>query len=131
MKTVASNAIVDHFRELAKQVPAEGGSSANQRLQELAADETDNLKEADEDSKSEELGVVHARLLELLREQFEPKTLELYRRIRIERQPSKEAAEAVGVSLTAAYIAVSRVRKKIQRLLEGLEDEKELGLELS
>lgn len=62
------------------------------------------------------------RTLELLRSTFQPTTWTLARAQLVEGKSARAAAEAAGVTLSAAYVAKSRVLARLREELAGLWD---------
>ena len=61
-------------------------------------------------------------LLDLVEEEFEPITLRAFRRLAIDGVSGAVAAEELGLSVAAVYVAKSRVLKRIRLDAEGLID---------
>jgi RNA polymerase sigma-70 factor (ECF subfamily) len=60
------------------------------------------------------------RLLVLLEGEFEPKTLQAFRRQVLDGQPAERAAAELGLSVGAAYVAKSRVLARLRAEAGGL-----------
>jgi len=99
-----------------RQPTAAGSSSLLEQLQQLA-DETSQLSRMWDQEHDRE---VLARLMELLRPTFLPKTWEAFRRQMFDNQPPDEVAAALGMSLGSVYVARSRVLKALRREAAGL-----------
>ncbi|CAN5336948.1 sigma-70 family RNA polymerase sigma factor [soil metagenome] len=65
---------------------------------------------------------VLSRLLELTAREFEPTTVEAFRRVALEGRPVEETATDLGISPAAIYIAKSRVLRRLRQEAEGLLD---------
>jgi RNA polymerase sigma-70 factor (ECF subfamily) len=65
---------------------------------------------------------VARRLLELIEPEFEPTTWQAFRRLVLDGQPTRDVAQALGVSANAVRIAKSRVLARFRREVEGLLD---------
>jgi RNA polymerase sigma factor (sigma-70 family) len=93
-----------------------GGSSALERLNELADDASaaSRLWEEEHDRQ------VVARLLERLRPQFLPKTWEAFQRQIFRQQRAEEVAAELGMPLGSVYVARSRVLSALRREAAGL-----------
>ena len=61
-------------------------------------------------------------LLDLVEEEFEPTTLQAFRRLALEGVSGAEAARELGLSVAAVYVAKSRVLQRIRQEAEGLID---------
>ena len=97
LRTIAQNKIRDHFRSRRGHLAAEGGTEAQQRLQELA--EPSATSEAS--SPREVRDLVLPIGLELVRAEFEPRTWDAFHRVAIERQPPARVANELGMSIQA------------------------------
>jgi RNA polymerase sigma-70 factor (ECF subfamily) len=62
------------------------------------------------------------RLLALMEQEFEPATLQAFRRLTFEGASGQEVAAALGMSLAAVYGAKSRVLQRLRQEAEGLLD---------
>jgi RNA polymerase sigma-70 factor (ECF subfamily) len=58
----------------------------------------------------------------MVEEEFEPITLKAFRRLALDGVSGAEAAEELGVSVAAVYMAKSRVLARIREEAEGLID---------
>ena len=61
-------------------------------------------------------------LLDLVEQEFEPLTLQAFRRLALDGVSGAEAARELGMSVAAAYGAKSRVLARIRQEAEGLID---------
>ena len=61
-------------------------------------------------------------LLDLVEEEFEPATLRAFRRLALDGASGAEAAQELGLSVAAVYVAKSRVLQRIRQEAEGLID---------
>ena len=62
-------------------------------------------------------------LLDAVEEEFEPNTLKAFRRLTLEGASGAEAAEELGMSVAAVYVAKSRVLQRLRQVAEGLINE--------
>jgi RNA polymerase sigma-70 factor (ECF subfamily) len=65
--------------------------------------------------------VLHC-LLDLVEEEFEPVTLQAFRRLALDGISGADAAQELGLSVSAVYVAKSRVLSRIRQEAEGLID---------
>jgi DNA-directed RNA polymerase specialized sigma24 family protein len=65
--------------------------------------------------------VLHC-LLDLVDEEFEPVTLQAFRRLALDGVSGAEAARELGLSVAATYVAKSRILARIRQKAEGLID---------
>ena len=61
-------------------------------------------------------------MLDLVGEEFEPATLQAFRRLTLDGVSGAEAAQELGLTVPAVYMAKSRVLKRIRQEAEGLID---------
>jgi RNA polymerase sigma-70 factor (ECF subfamily) len=116
LRVVTANCLQAHWRSEKYRTLATGGSDFHLKLQELE-DPHSALAQAWD---AEHDRHVAARLLELIGPQFEPATLEAFRRLVLQGQTSAEVASALGISVNAALLAKSRVLRQLRRGMEGL-----------
>jgi RNA polymerase sigma-70 factor (ECF subfamily) len=95
-----------------------GGSGATAALQELADPDSELNRQWDEEH---DRYVLHC-LLDLVDEEFEPSTLQAFRRLALDGVSGAEAAQELGLSVAAVYVAKSRVLARIRQEAEGLID---------
>jgi RNA polymerase sigma-70 factor (ECF subfamily) len=62
-------------------------------------------------------------LLDLMEAEFEPTTIQAFRRVALEGASSAEAAQELGLSVGAVYVAKSRVLQRLREEAERLIDE--------
>jgi RNA polymerase sigma-70 factor (ECF subfamily) len=62
-------------------------------------------------------------LLQQVASEFEPKTMQAFRRLALEQLPPAEVASELGLTVGAVYIAKSRVLRRLRTLAEGMIDE--------
>ena len=58
-----------------------------------------------------------ARVLELVRAEFEDRTWQAFWQTAVEERPTREVADGLGMSPTAVRIAKSRVRRRLREAL--------------
>jgi RNA polymerase sigma-70 factor, ECF subfamily len=61
-------------------------------------------------------------LLDLVQEEFGPTTVQAFRRLALEGAKGADAAQELGLSVAAVYVAKSRVLQRIREEAEGLID---------
>lgn len=116
--TIARNKIIDHFRRLAKQPHAPGGTDAQRRLAQVPAQPPEIVATTGGDSPKGN-GTEH-RALELVRAGVEPRTWQAFWRVVVDEQPVADVAQELGMSVRAVYEAKYRVRRRIRQELEDL-----------
>ena len=118
LRTIVCNRTTDYWRALDAGTQAQGGSGATAALQQLADPDSDLNRQWDEEH---DRYVVHC-LLDLVDEEFEPITLKAFRRLALDGASGAEAAQELGLSVAAVYVAKSRVLQRIRQEAEGLID---------
>jgi RNA polymerase sigma-70 factor (ECF subfamily) len=113
---VANNKLKDYREHRAKHPPAEGGSAAREKFDQVAAP-SDGLS-VDDDAAAK-AGLVQ-RALELIKEKFkgEDGTWTAFWRFEIEGKPAAEIAKELGKTPGAVHVAVCRVRKLLREYAE-------------
>jgi RNA polymerase sigma-70 factor (ECF subfamily) len=117
--TITRNKIQDHFRRCATQPLAQGGSEAQQMLDDVAALDERSVS-ADAGPSAADRRVLLARATELVRAEFEERTWRAFWLTTVENRLPAHAAEELGISLNAVYKARSRVLRRLREELEGL-----------
>lgn len=116
--TITRHKILDHRRAGQRQPQAAGGSSAQRQLGELpdrAPEEQDPTQVAAVRSE------LARRAMELMRQDFEDRTWQAFWLTAVEEKTASQAAEALGLSPAAVYMAKSRVLRRLREELEGLD----------
>jgi RNA polymerase sigma-70 factor (ECF subfamily) len=116
--TITRNKIRDHFRRLAKQPQAPGGTDAQLRLAQIP-DQPPELSDGAGPPSAEKTGL-ESRALELVRAGVEERTWRAFWRVVIDQQAVADVADELGMSVRAVYEAKYRVRRRIRQELEGL-----------
>ncbi|MCA9248888.1 MAG: sigma-70 family RNA polymerase sigma factor [Planctomycetales bacterium] len=114
---ISRNKASDHFRKLAKDVQAAGGTAANEAMQNMASLPPEEYGEGDDFDVDASL--VH-RALALLESDFQPQTWRAFWRMAIDRQSAADVAEELGMTKKGVRQAKYRV---LQRLRAELDDE--------
>jgi RNA polymerase sigma-70 factor (ECF subfamily) len=112
---------IDYHRRKVNQPNAVGGSDAFQRVHDLPDIPIDDDAQQDFDE-------ITSRALELVREEFEPRTWAAFHAIVIQQRPASDVAVENAMSLGAVYVAKSRVLKRLRSELDGLVEETERKL---
>jgi RNA polymerase sigma-70 factor (ECF subfamily) len=118
LRTIVCSRTADYWRALDADTQAKGGSSATAALQEIADPDSALNRQWDEEH---DRYVLHC-LLDLVKEEFEPITLQAFRRLALDGVSGAEAAQELGLSVAAVYVAKSRVLARIRQEAEGLID---------
>src|SRR5262245_60188180 len=117
LRTIVCSRTADYWRALDATAPA-GGSGATAALQQIADPDSELNRQWDEEH---DRYVLHC-LLDLVDEEFEPITLKAFRRLAVDGVSGAEAAQELGLSVAAVYVAKSRVLARIRQEAEGLID---------
>jgi RNA polymerase sigma-70 factor (ECF subfamily) len=117
LRTIVCSRTADYWRALDAAAPA-GGSGATAALQQIADPDSALNRQWDEEH---DRYVFHC-LLDLVEEEFEPVTLQAFRRLALDGVSGAEAAQELGLSVSAVYVAKSRVLARIRQEAEGLID---------
>jgi RNA polymerase sigma-70 factor (ECF subfamily) len=118
LRTIVCSRTADYWRTLDAGTQARGGSSATAALQQISDHDSDLNRQWDAEH---DRYVLHC-LLDLVEEEFEPITLQAFRRLALDGVRGAEAAQELGLSVAAVYVAKSRVLARIRQEAEGLID---------
>lgn len=118
LRTILSSRMADFWRATNDGTRAQGGSGAIAALQEIADPEGEMHRQWDEEHDR----YVLQCLLDLVEGEFEPITLKAFRRLALDGVSGAEAAQELGLSVGAVYVAKSRVLQRIRQDAEGLID---------
>jgi RNA polymerase sigma-70 factor (ECF subfamily) len=118
LRTIVCSRTADYWRALDARTQPSGGSGAVAALQQIADPDSKLNRQWDEEHDR----YVLRRLLDLVEEEFEPLTLRAFRRVSLDGVSGAEAAQELGLSVAAVYMAKSRVLARIRQEAEGLID---------
>lgn len=118
LRTIVCSRTADYWRALDAETQASGGSGATAALQEIADPDSALNRQWDEEHDRYVLDC----LLDLVEEEFEPITLQAFRRLALDGVSGAEVAQELGQSVAAVYVAKSRVLARICQEAEGLID---------
>jgi RNA polymerase sigma-70 factor (ECF subfamily) len=118
LRTILCRRTADYWRALDVNTLARGGSGAAAALQQIADPDSELNRQWDEEHDR----YVFRCLLKLVEEEFEPLTLQAFRRLALDGVSGAEAAGELGLSVAAVYVAKSRVLARIRQEAEGLID---------
>ena len=120
LRTITLNKVRDYWKRRRAAGPVgEGGSDAQARLQQVAAEESSDDGPAD----AEEKRLLYRRAVELLESAVDAKTWQAFCRVEIEGRAAAEVAAELGMSVNAVYLAKGRVRKRLRNEFADLLDE--------
>jgi RNA polymerase sigma-70 factor, ECF subfamily len=118
LRTIIVSRTADYWRAQEAGSRAAGGSGATAALQQLADPDSDLNQRWDEEHDRYVLDC----LLDLIEEEFQPTTLQAFRRLALDGAGAAEVAAELGLSVAAVYVAKSRVLARIRQEAEGLID---------
>jgi RNA polymerase sigma-70 factor (ECF subfamily) len=118
LRTIVCSRTSDYWRAHDADTRASGGSGATAALQQIADPDSELNRQWDEEH---DRYVLHC-LLDLVGEEFEPVTLQAFRRLALDGVSGAQAAQELGLSVSAVYVAKSRVLARIRQEAEGLID---------
>src|SRR5262245_53826213 len=118
LRTIVCSRTADYWRALDAAAQASGGSVATAALQQLTDPDSELNRQWDEEH---DRYVLHC-LLDLVEQEFEPLTLRAFRRLALDGISGEAAAQELGLSVAAVYVAKSRVLARIRQEAEGLID---------
>ncbi len=117
LRTITRSKIADHHRQAARRPEAVGGSSALQRLDEVAQPSEASVATGEADA----LQQLRLRALDMIRGEFEPRTWEAFWRSAVKEEPTREIAAELGMKPAAVRLAKSRVLRRLREELGELE----------
>jgi RNA polymerase sigma-70 factor (ECF subfamily) len=118
LRTIVCSRTTDYWRAIGAGTTASGGSGAIAALEQIADPDSDLNRQWDEQHDRYVLGC----LLDAVEEEFEPATLQAFRRLALDDASGAQVAEELGMSVAAVYRAKSRVLQRIRQDAEGLID---------
>jgi RNA polymerase sigma-70 factor (ECF subfamily) len=118
LRAIVCTRTANYWRATDAATQAQGGSGATAALQEIADPDSDLNRRWDEEHDR----YVVRCLLELVEGEFEPITLRAFRRLALDGVSGAAAAQELGLSVAAVYVAKSRVLARIRQEAEGLID---------
>jgi RNA polymerase sigma-70 factor (ECF subfamily) len=119
LRAIAHSRACDFWRARGRQVPASSDSGVAEALRQLEDPNSELNRQWDEEHDQ----YVLRCLLDVMALEFETSTLQAFRRVALEGASSEQAAQELGLSVGAVYIAKSRVLHRLRQQAEGLLDE--------
>lgn len=116
LRTIVHNCSCDFWKARSRKVMAQGGSDAVAALRQLQDPDSSLNRLWDEEHDR----YVLRCLLDLMALEFEPSTVQAFRRTALEGAASAAVAEELGLSVGAVYAAKSRVLRRLRQVAEGL-----------
>ncbi len=111
LRRITENKLRDHFRRRGREARGAGGSSAQERLAQLAE------SESPQDDRSGDEAAEHAlfaRALGLIREEFEERTWSAFWQTAVEGRAAKDVAADLAMTPGAVRVAKSRVLHRLR-----------------
>jgi len=115
LRVITVNCLHEHWRSLKNRSTAVGGSDFLKNLQELE----DSTSELAKSWDAEHDKFVVKRFLELVEAQFEPSTVQAFKKVVMRAEKPAEVAAELGITVNAVFLAKSKI---LRRLREELED---------
>jgi RNA polymerase sigma-70 factor, ECF subfamily len=119
LRTIANNYSCDYWKSPARRTAASGDEAAQSALGLLEDADSPLNRYWDEEHDR----YVLRCLFEAVELEFEPTTVRAFQLVALDGASGAEAADQLGISLTAVYIARSRVLSRLRELAEGLLDD--------
>jgi RNA polymerase sigma-70 factor (ECF subfamily) len=116
LRTIVCSRTTDYWRATVERTPASGGSGVTAALQEIMDPDSDLNRQWDEEHDRYVLGC----LLALVEQEFGRQTFLAFRRLALDGASGAAVARELGLSVTAVYVAKSRVLQRIRQEAEGL-----------
>ncbi len=112
LKAIAHNKIREHWRRLGRHAVAKGGSAALLQMNQVAEPSPTELEH--ERTAETEIGWLHQRAMELIRDEFAPTTWCAFYGVLVENRAAADVAADLGISRNAVYIAKSRILSRLR-----------------
>lgn len=122
LRAITRNKVRDHFRRIARQPQAAGGTDAQIYFSQLAAP-SDGGEEVDGSDAHDEEGEVQELLrgaLEQIREQVHPQTWQAFWKVVVEGKTPEEVGQELGMRPGTVRVAKSRVLSRLRTELGDL-----------
>jgi RNA polymerase sigma-70 factor (ECF subfamily) len=120
LRGIARHKLLDHYRRVAGQPDAAGGSAALVRLGQVASDPAADDPPPGEAAR--DLALLARRAMDLVRTDFHEATWRAFWETAVEGRPPADVAAELGLSVASVYSAKSRVLARLrQELADPLE----------
>ncbi|TWT29547.1 RNA polymerase sigma factor RpoE [Thalassoglobus neptunius] len=116
LRKILVHRLQNYWRSKKQHPPAKGGTSVLEQLNQLS-DENNQLSRFWNEQHDRD---VIARLMELVRSRFEPKTWEAFRRQIFEGQKPARVAADLDMAIGSVYVARNRVLTALRHEADGL-----------
>jgi RNA polymerase sigma-70 factor (ECF subfamily) len=111
LKTLTRHAVVEYFRRSCRRARSDPGAAVDE-VQDSAPSSPVGMGGAAEQA------LLLQRALELIRPEFQQTAWEAFRLCMMERQSAKDVAAALGMSVSAVYLANSRIMGRLRTILD-------------
>jgi RNA polymerase sigma-70 factor (ECF subfamily) len=118
LRTITVNRTRDFWKARQVRPAAPGGSAVLEMADRLEDHDSELARQWDEEHDR----YVLRCLLDMVQLEFEPATVQAFRRLALEGAPAALVAAELGMTVGAVYVAKSRVLKRIREEAEGLID---------
>jgi RNA polymerase sigma-70 factor (ECF subfamily) len=118
LRTVTAHRLAAHCRSRRGRPQALGAPLDESPLTQLADPNSELSRLWDEEHDR----YVLRRLMDLIEPRFEPSTLAAFRRVALDGASAEQAADELGLSVGAVWLAKSRVLSRLRQEAEGLID---------
>jgi RNA polymerase sigma-70 factor (ECF subfamily) len=119
LRTITRHKIIDHVRKQARHPAAVGGTDAQGRIEQIAAEFDSVTSHVSPD----ETALLVRQALECVRTDFADATWQIFWRFAVDGIPAATLAQERGITEWAVYKARSRVLARLKNELAGLADE--------
>jgi RNA polymerase sigma-70 factor (ECF subfamily) len=114
LKTITQRRAIDFLRRAGRQPLARGGSEMRSALGQLPAPGSPSAGEGDDPAEEvQERKLLLRRALDLVRDEFAPRTWDAFWRVVVDEMAPADVAEALGVSVNVVYLSRSRVLRRL------------------
>lgn len=119
LRTLICHRTCDYWRAAEPQARSTGGSGVMEALQQLEDPDGDLSRQWDEEHDR----YVLRYLVDLMELEFEPTTVQAFRRLALEGASGAAVAQELGLTVGAVYVAKSRVLQRLRQAAAGLLDD--------
>jgi len=116
LRRITQNKIVDHFRQLGRDAQAAGGSSVQLWWSQLPEPKTLDVEPLIDDAETG----LFARVLRLIREEFEPRTWQAFWQTAVAGRDTADVGADLSMSPGAVRVAKARVLRRLREELGDL-----------
>jgi RNA polymerase sigma-70 factor (ECF subfamily) len=118
LRQVVANRLKTFWRQQNRQATAQGETDYDDMAAQLADDKSPLSQVWDEEYHRD----LCERLLSLAESEFQPQSMEAFKRVALDGQKPAQAAEDLGITANAVRIANSRIMRRLRELGQGLLD---------